>query len=275
MLRDIRTEVETSAGWRSPRRAQSRILGRGPAIRRALALARQVAPTDCTVLLLGESGSGKELFASAIHEWSRRRGRAMVRVCCPAIPAPLVESEFFGREKGAYTGATSKQIGRFELAHGSTIFLDEIGDVPIDTQGKLRQVLETRAIDRLGNPRAVAVDVRVIAATNRSLEAAVRGGRFRKDLYYCLNAFPIRIPSLRERPEDIPLLVDAFVAELAAAMGKRVEAVDRASMDALLDYPWPGNVRELRNVIERAVISADGPILRVEPPQVDAAEAVA
>jgi transcriptional regulator with GAF, ATPase, and Fis domain len=226
----------------------------------------QVAAGPSTVLLLGETGTGKELVASAIHEASSRKGRPMIKVNCAAIPAALMESEFFGREKGAYAGSMSKQIGRFELAHGSTIFLDEVGDIPPELQVKLLRVLQERQIERLGSPRSIAVDVRIIAATNRNLQEDVRAGRFREDLFYRLNVFPITIPPLRERAEDIPLLVSAFVREFAVAQGKQIAGVTRSSLDALLGYPWPGNVRELRNVVERAVIVATGPRVSLELP---------
>jgi formate hydrogenlyase transcriptional activator len=245
------------------------IIGRGVAIRRTLALAEQVAPTDSTVLLLGETGSGKERFASYIHECSRRRDHAMVRVNCSAIPSTLIESELFGREKGAYTGALSKQIGRFELAHGSTLFLDEIGELPVEIQVKLLRVLEGHTIERLGNPKPIPVDVRIIAATHRNLTSAVREGHFREDLYYRLNVFPINVPPLRERPEDIPLLIQAFVDQLSGTMGKRIEELDPETMEELVAYPWPGNVRELRNLVERAMIMANGPTLRIHPPETD------
>jgi PAS domain S-box-containing protein len=244
----------------------TRIVGQSQALKRVLAQAEQVAPTGSTVLLMGETGTGKELIASAIHELSPRRDQAMVRVNCSAIPTPLIESELFGREKGAYTGALSKQIGRFELANGSTLFLDEIGDLPSDVQVKLLRVLEDRKIERLGSPRSIPVDVRIIAATNHDLEEAVREGRFREDLYYRLNVFPITVPPLRERREDIPALVSALVGEFGTALGKKIESVARESMDALQRYNWPGNVRELRNVIERAMIVAKGPKLWIEPP---------
>jgi formate hydrogenlyase transcriptional activator len=242
------------------------IIGRGAAIRSTLALAEQVASTNSTVLLLGETGSGKERFASYIHDCSRRRERPMVRVNCSAIPATLIESELFGREKGAFTGALSKQIGRFELAHGSTLFLDEIGELPVEMQVKLLRVLEGQTIERLGNPRPIAVDVRIIAATHRKLATAIREGRFREDLYYRLNVFPITVPPLRERREDIPLLVQAFVDQLSGTMGKRIEEVDPKTMEDLVAHPWPGNVRELRNLVERAMIMANGPTLRIHPP---------
>jgi formate hydrogenlyase transcriptional activator len=246
-------------------RIGDRIVGRSAAIRATLALADQVAATDSTVLLLGETGTGKERFASYIHGCSRRRDRPMIRVSCSAIPASLIESELFGREKGAYTGALSKQIGRFELAHGSTLFLDEIGELPTEMQVKLLRALESHTIERLGNPKPIFVDVRIIAATNRNLADALRDGRLRQDLYYRLNVFPISIPPLRDRREDIPLFIDAFVEELAGPMGKRIDGVDSASMEALAAYGWPGNVRELRNLVERAMILATGTTLCLWP----------
>jgi transcriptional regulator with GAF, ATPase, and Fis domain len=190
----------------------------------------------------------------------------MVRVNCSAIPSGLIESELFGREKGAYTGAMSKQIGRFELAHGSTLFLDEVGELPLDVQVKLLRVLQEHTIERLGSPRPIPVDVRIIAATNRDLEQAVRDGHFRSDLFYRVNVFPIMVPPLRDRREDIPALVAALVDEIGGAMGKRFDAVAKASLEMLQQYDWPGNVRELRNVLERAMILSRGPMLRVDLP---------
>lgn len=243
------------------------VIGRSASIRRALALAEQVAATASTVLLMGETGTGKERFAEYIHQASPRRARHMVRVNCSAIPSALMESELFGREKGAYTGALSKQIGRFELAHESTLFLDEIGDLAMDVQVKLLRVLQERTIERLGSPRPLAVDVRIIAATNRDLEADVRAGLFRSDLYYRLNVFPIVVPPLRERREDIPHLVEMLVREVGEGMRKHFESVDPDSLRALTDYDWPGNVRELRNVLERAMILTSGRTLWVDPPR--------
>jgi len=242
------------------------VSGRSVAVTGALRLAEQVAATDSTVLLIGETGTGKERFATFIHEASARRRNHMVRVNCSAIPSALIESELFGREKGAYTGALSRQIGRFELAQGSTLLLDEIGDLPLEVQVKLLRVLQERTIERLGNPAAVGVDVRIIAATHRDLEAAVRHGTFRTDLYYRLNVFPIRVPPLRERLEDLPLLVEQLVEDLGRSMRKRFTSVERGSLEALARYPWPGNVRELRNVLERAMILSPGPTLTVNPP---------
>jgi formate hydrogenlyase transcriptional activator len=242
------------------------IIGQSEALRRALAQAEKVAPTGSTVLLLGETGVGKELIASAIHELSPRRSRAMVTINCAAIPATLLESELFGREKGAYTGAHARQIGSFELASGSTIFLDEVAELPVEMQAKLLRVLEEMKLERLGSPQSIPVDLRVIAATNQDLEARVREGKFRTDLFYRLNVFPIRVPPLRERREDIPPLVHAFADEFARVMGKEVNSVSKSSLEALERYSWPGNVRELRNAVERAVILAAGPKLKVEIP---------
>jgi formate hydrogenlyase transcriptional activator len=236
------------------RLAPAEIVGRSPALRQVLAQAEQVASTDSTVLLLGETGTGKELFASHIHSLGARRGRPMVRVNCAAIPATLIESELFGREKGAFTGALARQVGRFELADHSTIFLDEIGDLPLDVQVKLLRVLEERKFERLGSPRPISVDTRIIAATHRNLEQRVAEGAFREDLYYRLNVFPIQVPPLRERAEDIPLLVQRLVDEFSRTFGKRIETIERETITALQRYSWPGNIRELRNVVERAMI---------------------
>jgi transcriptional regulator with GAF, ATPase, and Fis domain len=224
----------------------------------------QVAQTNTTVLLLGETGSGKEVLAQAIHDASARKDRPMVKVNCAALPATLIESELFGREKGAFTGAIARQAGRFEIADGSTIFLDEIGELPLELQPKLLRVLQNGEFERLGGSRTIKVDVRVIAATNRNLAQAVSDGKFREDLFYRLDVFPIELPALRERPEDIPLLSWAFVREFSDSMGKPIEKIAGDSMAAMRAYPWPGNIRELRNVIERAMILAHGPILRVK-----------
>jgi formate hydrogenlyase transcriptional activator len=246
------------------------IIGRSNAILRTLEMAEQVATTNSTVLLLGETGSGKGRFASYIHECSQRRDRHMITVNCSAIPSSLIESELFGREKGAYTGALSKQVGRFELAHGSTIFIDEIGDLPLEMQVKFLRVLDSHTIERLGNPKPISVDVRIIAATNRDLASEVRNGRFRQDLYYRLNVFPIAVPPLRERRQDIPLFVSTFIREFAGTMAKPVKQVDPSSLEALAAYSWPGNVRELRNVVERAMIMTNGPTLLIPLPGMDA-----
>ena len=257
----LREEVRTLKGL-------SDIRGNSPAIQRALAQVEQVASTSSTVLLLGETGSGKERFAEAIHARSARRDRAMVRVSCAAIPTTLIESELFGREKGAYTGALSNQAGRFELAHGSTLFLDEIGELPLDVQSKLLRVFEEKTIQRLGSARTVPIDVRIIVATNRDLETAVREGAFREDLFYRINVFAITVPPLRDRLQDIPLLVRALIQELSAIVGKRFDFIDHRDLDALVAYTWPGNVRELRNTIERAMIISTGPRLRIPLPGV-------
>ena len=243
------------------------IVGQSAAMRRVVEQIQQVAETDSTALLLGETGTGKELLAGQIHERSARRSRSMVRVNCGAIPATLIESELFGREKGAYTGALSRQIGRFELADRSTLFLDEIGDLPAEVQVKLLRVLEEREIERLGSPRPIRIDTRIIAATHRNLEQKIAEGTFREDLYYRLNVFPIHVPPLRERVEDIPLLVARFVSDFSKSFGKRIDAIDETSMAALRQYSWPGNVRELRNVVERAMILATTRVLAIPVPQ--------
>jgi PAS domain S-box-containing protein len=243
------------------------IVGRSATLRQVLAQAEQVASTDSTVLLLGETGTGKELFANYIHSLGARRARPMVRVNCAAIPATLIESELFGREKGAFTGALARQIGRFELADHSTIFLDEIGDLPLEVQVKLLRVLEERRFERLGSPRPISVDTRIIAATHRNLEQRIAEGAFREDLYYRLNVFPISVPPLRERVEDIPLLVYRLVEEFARSFGKRIDVIDRESLEALQHHPWPGNIRELRNVVERAMIVTTSRTLVIPLPE--------
>lgn len=251
---------------REPRTDRNGIVGESAALRRVLAQVHQVAATDSTVLLLGETGTGKELFAAHIHALSTRRNRAMVRVNCAAIPATLIESELFGREKGAFTDAVVRQVGRFELANHSTIFLDEIGDLAQDIQVKLLRVLEERQIERLGSPAGIPVHVRIIAATHRNLEQRVAEQVFREDLFYRLNVFPIWIPPLRERVEDIPALVWHFVQEYANALDKPIDSVAPENIELLQRYPWPGNVRELRNVVERAMILAKGTRLTIPLP---------
>jgi transcriptional regulator with GAF, ATPase, and Fis domain len=236
--------------------------------------AQQVAATGSTTLLLGDTGTGKELIATHIHELSARRGRPMVRVNCAAIPHSLIESELFGREKGAFTGAMARQIGRFELADHSTIFLDEIGDLPPDVQVKLLRVIEERRIERLGSPRSLPVDVRIIAATHRNLEKRMAEGAFREDLFYRLNVFPIQVPPLRDRVEDIPLLVWRFVDEFVRSFGKRIDSIQKDSMTALQQYSWPGNIRELRNVVERAMIGATSSELVIALPPTSASAAL-
>jgi transcriptional regulator with GAF, ATPase, and Fis domain len=242
------------------------IIGQSAAIQFVQAQAVRVAATDSTVLLLGETGTGKELFAAYIHEMSARRLRPMVCVNCAAIPSTLIESELFGREKGAYTDAITRQIGRFEMADRSTIFLDEIGDLQPDVQVKLLRVIEERQIERLGSVKSIPVNTRIIAATHRSLEQRIEDGVFRADLFYRLNVFPLRVPPLRERVEDIPLLVWRFIDEFSKTFGKRIEEVPADNMAALQRYSWPGNIRELRNAIERAMILASSPRLTIAIP---------
>ena len=232
------------------------ILGNSAALLHTLAEVRQVAPADTTVLILGETGTGKELFARAIHEGSRRRGKALVKVTCAAIPATLIESEFFGHERGAFTGATARRDGRFTLADGGTIFLDEVGELPLELQGKLLRVLQEGEFEPVGSSRTRKVDVRVVAATNRDLRRAVAEGKFREDLYYRLSVFPLSLPPLRERGNDVLLLAESFAREFAARTGQRLAPIGPDAASTLRGYAWPGNVRELQNVVERAVITA-------------------
>jgi PAS domain S-box-containing protein len=239
------------------------IIGRSPALTAVLDNVRRVAATDATVLITGETGTGKELIARAIHSSSRRKDKPLIKINCAALPAGLVESELFGHEKGAFTGAIARRVGRFELAHGGTIFLDEIGELPADAQAKLLRVLQEREFDRVGGSAPIKVDVRVLAATNRDLLKAVREKAFREDLYYRLSVFPLQLPPLRDRKEDLPPLALFLVNKFAARIGKRIDGVDRETMRRLLAYPWPGNVRELENVLERAVILASGPTLAI------------
>jgi formate hydrogenlyase transcriptional activator len=222
-----------------------------------------VAPTDSTVLIRGETGTGKELLARAIHELSLRRKQTLIKVNCAAIPTGLLESELFGHEKGAFTGAISQRIGRFELAHLGTLFLDEVGDIPLELQPKLLRVLQERQFERLGSTRTQQVDVRLVAATNCDLEKMVAEREFRSDLYYRLNIFPVTVPPLRERPGDIPLLVRFFTERFARRMRRPIERISEKTMNALSQYHWPGNIRELENMIERAVILATGPVLEI------------
>jgi PAS domain S-box-containing protein len=233
-------------------------------VKQVLHKVEQVAPTDATVLILGESGTGKELLARAIHHLSHRSDRALVKVNCAALPEPLIESELFGHEKGAFTGATARKSGRFELADGGTIFLDEIGDLPVELQVKLLRVLQEGEFERLGSSNTLKVDVRVIAATNRNLEDAIRRGTFREDLFYRLNVFPVNLPPLRDRKEDIPDLARHFIRKYSAIIGKKIEKIPPAVFNALMAYDWPGNVRELENVVERAVILTNGPVLEID-----------
>ena len=241
------------------------IVGRSPAMRRVLAQVDQVAPTDATVLIQGETGTGKDLIARAVYHLSARKNRSFVTVNCASLPPTLIESELFGREKGAYTGALTRMTGRFEAADGASLFLDEIGELPLEVQAKLLRVLEQGRFERLGSAKTTQVDVRIIAATNQDLENQVAAGKFRKDLYYRLNVFPISMPPLREHPEDIPQLVWAFVRQYENKIGKRINHITSQSMDELQHYPWPGNIRELRNVIERALITCSDRTLEVHP----------
>jgi formate hydrogenlyase transcriptional activator len=239
------------------------IVGKSEALRRVLKLVETVAPTDSTVLIYGETGTGKELIARAVHDLSSRRSNAFVKLNCAAIPTGLLESEMFGHEKGAYTGAIAQRIGRFELAHRGTVFLDEIGEIPLELQPKLLRVLQEREFERLGSTRTLRTDARLIAATNRDLEALVSEQKFRSDLFYRLNVFPVRVPALRERPDDIPLLVRHFVQQFSRRMNRSVDTIPSETMTTLVRYHWPGNIRELQNVIERAVILSSGSVLKV------------
>jgi formate hydrogenlyase transcriptional activator len=239
------------------------IIGQSPALTALLDNVRRVAATDSTVLIAGETGTGKELIARAIHSNSRRKDKPLIKINCAALPAGLVESELFGHEKGAFTGATARRVGRFELADGGTIFLDEIGELPADAQAKLLRVLQEREFDRVGGSAPIRVDVRVLAATNRDLLKAVREKAFREDLYYRLSVFPLQVPPLRDRKDDIPPLAFFLVNKFALRIGKRIDGIDKDTMRRLVAYAWPGNVRELENVIERAIILAGGPNLEI------------
>jgi formate hydrogenlyase transcriptional activator len=250
------------------------IIGQSAPVRQLLRKLEQVAPTDATVLIRGETGTGKELLARAVHDRSRRKNRPLVKVNCGSIPSGLVESELFGHEKGAFTGATQRRIGRFELAHGGTIFLDEVTELPTDTQVKLLRVLQEGEFERVGSSQTIKVDVRVIAATNRNLQESVRDESFRADLFYRLNVFPLEVPALRERREDIPLLVNFFVSRFGKSLGKEIRGVSQKSMASLSEYHWPGNIRELQNVIERAAVLSKGPIVQVDDTVLRADEAV-
>jgi formate hydrogenlyase transcriptional activator len=239
------------------------IIGKSDGLKYVLYRAEQVAPANTTVLILGETGTGKELIAAAIHNMSPRKERPLITVNCAALPANLIESELFGREKGAFTGADTRQVGRFEIANGSTLCLDEIGELPLELQAKLLRVIQHGEFERLGSSHTTKVDTRIVATTNRDLEEEVRNGRFRQDLYYRLNVFPITVPPLRQRKEDIPLLVEAFIGRYARKLGKQITSVPKKTIKTLQDYPWPGNVRELESVLERAVILCSGPVLQL------------
>jgi formate hydrogenlyase transcriptional activator len=252
----LEDEIRTEQGFEE-------IIGQSEALRAVLRQIETVAPTDSTVLIYGDTGTGKELIARAIHNLSPRSTNPFVKLNCAAIPTGLLESELFGHEKGAYTGAIAQRIGRFELAHQGTVFLDEIGEIPLELQPKLLRVLQEREFERLGSTRTLRTDARLIAATNRDLSAMVDERKFRGDLFYRLDVFPVHIPPLRERPEDIPLLVRHFVQQFAQRMKKTVDTIPSGTMDTLRHYHWPGNIRELQNVIERAVILSTGPVLKV------------
>jgi transcriptional regulator with GAF, ATPase, and Fis domain len=252
----LREEIKSGQGFQ-------KIVGSSDALQYVSFRVQQVAPTDATVLILGETGTGKGMAAHAIHELSARRDRPMITVNCAALPANLIESELFGREKGAFTGAHARQVGRFEVANGGTIFLDEIGEMPLELQAKLLRVLQEGEFERLGSPRTIKVDVRVIASTARDLKAEIRSNRFREDLFYRLNVFPISMPPLRMRREDIPQLVRHFVDKYARKIGRTIKSIPNAVMKSLQEYAWPGNVRELEHVIERAVITSTGPVLQL------------
>ena len=241
------------------------IVGRSPALVTVLENVRHVAPTDASVLITGETGTGKELIARALHNASSRKDNPLIKVNCAALPSGLVESELFGHEKGAFSGAIARRTGRFELAHTGTLFLDEIGDLPLDVQAKLLRVLQEREFERVGGSTPIKVDVRLIAATNRDLHKAVASGAFRQDLFYRLNVFPIHLPPLRSRPDDIPLLAQFFTARFAQRNGRRIEAISASALQRLAAYPWPGNVRELENILERAVILCSSPVLDIDP----------
>src|SRR5438552_375621 len=260
----IAEETAEETAWADPASIHG-IVGGSLALRRVLRLVESVATTDAAVLIRGETGTGKELIAGLIHTLSARRARPFVKFNCTAIPAGLLESELFGHERGAFTGAIARRIGRFELAHGGTLLLDEIGDLPLDLQPKLLRVLEEQEFERVGSAQTIRSDVRVVAATNRPLEDLVEAGEFRADLYYRLNVFPIDLPALRERPEDIPLLVRHFVAHHARSLGRRIGAIPPDVMGTLVRHPWPRNVRERQHAIHRAVILSRGASLQLPP----------
>jgi PAS domain S-box-containing protein len=239
------------------------ILGQSDGLKYVLYRAEQVAPQNTTVLILGETGTGKELIAAAIHNMSPRKERPLITVNCAALPGNLIESELFGREKGAFTGADARQVGRFEVADGSTLCLDEIGELPMELQAKLLRVIQYNEFERLGSSHTIKVDVRIVATTNRDLDEEVRQGRFRQDLYYRLNVFPITVPPLRQRKDDIPLMVQSFIERYSRKLGKQITSIQKETMKTLQDYPWPGNVRELESIIERAVILCPGPVLQL------------
>jgi formate hydrogenlyase transcriptional activator len=254
----LREEIERSSMFEE-------IVGSSPALRRVLTQVEKVAPTDSTVLILGETGTGKELIARAVHNRSKRANRAFVRLNCAAIPPSLIASELFGHEKGSFTGALQRRLGRFESADGGTIFLDEIGELPPETQVALLRVLQERELERVGGSHPISIDVRVLTATNRDLNAAVADGTFRKDLFYRINVFPIQVPALRDRGSDIPLLVEYLVDRYAKKAGRKIRSISKDTLNVFQSYDWPGNIRELQNVVERAVILCDGDVFCVDP----------
>ncbi|HEX6650767.1 MAG TPA: sigma 54-interacting transcriptional regulator [Pyrinomonadaceae bacterium] len=261
--RDMRAGVSSQTPHALEHNANE-IVGNSPALKRVLEVVKKVAPYDSTVLLLGETGTGKELIAQAIHRGSPRCDRPLVRVNCAALPAELIANELFGHEKGAFTGALQQRIGRFEAANGGTIFLDEIAELSPEIQVSLLRVLQEKEFERVGGNRTIKTDVRVIAATNKDLWREVKEGRFRMDLFYRLNVFPVHVPALRERVNDIPVLVDYFAARLAGRTGKKISQIEKQSLCTMQQYSWPGNIRELQNVIERCVILAEGEVLRLD-----------
>jgi len=252
------------AGLQPPSSGADEIVGESGRLQAVMQQVRLVAPTDSTVLILGETGTGKELVARAIHRLSNRASRPFIRVNCAAIPSSLIASELFGYEKGAFTGALQRKMGRFEAANGGTIFLDEIGELPMETQIALLRVIQEREFERVGSTQPISVDVRIIAATNRDLEAAVAAGTFRSDMFYRLNVFPIRVPALRERIEDIPVLVKHLIERFAKRAGKQFRTMKMNTIDMLQAYDWPGNIRELQNVIERSVILSEGDVFAID-----------
>src|SRR5229473_152676 len=254
----LREEIRSEHNFRE-------IVGNSAPLRDVLEKTARVAPLESTVLIYGETGTGKELIARAIHDRSNRKNQTLVKLNCSAISAGLVESELFGHMRGAFTGAFERHIGRFELANGGTLFLDEVSELPLETQVKLLRVLQEGEFEPVGSNKTIQVNVRIIAATNRKLEECVAAGRFRSDLFYRLNVFPVELPSLRDRPSDIPLLVNCFLQRFANKFGRKIDAVHKATMDLLMDYAWPGNIRELQNIIERAVVLSAGPVLTVDP----------
>jgi formate hydrogenlyase transcriptional activator len=262
---ETRSTFHGAALPHGPSTPADEIVGESAALKSVMREVNLVAPTEATVLILGETGTGKELIARAIHNRSNRASRPFIRVNCAAIPASLIASELFGHERGAFTGALQRRMGRFEAANGGTIFLDEIGELPMETQIALLRVIQEREFERVGSSQSISVDVRIIAATNRDLKAAVNAGTFRQDMFYRLNVFPIEVPALRERMEDIPVLVEHLVERFAKKIGKSFSTVRMGTMETLQSYSWPGNIRELQNVIERAVILCEGDIFWVDP----------